>query len=229
MNYLRRDLLERLADDYVMGSLRGAARQRFDRLQLMHPEVAAARREAESRWHPLSEALPPMQPSADSWREIQRRTQPTTRQRESRFGSLALWRGLAAFSVLALVAVLSFQVLQPPNPGYVVVITKDADEAAGWLVSLQDQGQQVKVESLAPQPLPPGKVHQLWVKVPDRERVTSVGLITNQGDTTLRTGAELRALLGKAILFGVSVEPAGGSPTGQPTEGALYHGVPRAI
>ncbi|MCR9261065.1 MAG: hypothetical protein NXH95_15175 [Pseudomonadaceae bacterium] len=46
MNYERPELLDRLAAEYVLGTLHGAARRRFDRLFL----ESAAAREAVDSW-----------------------------------------------------------------------------------------------------------------------------------------------------------------------------------
>jgi anti-sigma-K factor RskA len=107
---------------------------------------------------------------------------------------------------------------------YVVVITDDAQARASWLLSAAATGQEIRVTTLAPQPLPPDRTFQLWVKLPGATAVQPVGLIPAAGHTTLQVPEPLVLTLIQAEKFGVSIEPPGGSPTGQPTTTPLYHG-----
>lgn len=227
MNYEQDDLPDRLADDYVLGALRGPARRRFERLARASRTFREARQKAEARWNRLAESLPEMQPSAATWQAINRRINPApTSERPKYFG---LWRGWAIASTLLLAVALGAFWSLPPATSYVAVIVNDANSAAGWLISLQPDGRAVRVEALAPQPIADDRVFELWVKAPDLPRVRSVGLIPPAGQAVLPLPEELGRILARAELFGVSVEPPGGSPTGQPTSEPLFHGRPRSI
>jgi len=62
MNYEQAELLDRLAAEYVLGTLRGPARRRFERLC---GESVSARRALyrwEDHWSALGRALPPVPP-----------------------------------------------------------------------------------------------------------------------------------------------------------------------
>lgn len=231
MKYDQGDTPKKLADEYVLGLMQGASRRKFERLQREHRVFRKAREQAEKRWNALSTLLPPEKPSAETWDKIQKRINPVseTPKNQSRSG-LNLWRGWAIFASLLLAVVLiSPQTYQTPQPGYVVVITHDDDATAGWLVSLEENMQQVNVESLSALQLPDERVFQLWVKASDQEKVKSVGLISTSGKVKIEADTNLKAALSKAVLFGVSVEPLGGSPTGQPTTIPRFHGNPRPI
>src|SRR3954462_4995149 len=100
MDYRRPQLIEPLAAQYVLGTLRGRARLRFARLMRSDPSVAAAVAEWEGRLLPLLEALPPVQPPATVWssilERIQGRTAAASRASGGFWASLNVWRALAA-------------------------------------------------------------------------------------------------------------------------------------
>lgn len=231
MNYDRDDLPSRLADEYVLGTMKGQARRRFESLHRQSRAFRLARRDAESRWNVLAEALDPVQPSPEVWRNIEARINPAADKRDVRAAPwLALWRAWAVAATLVIAVLILIPDRQPETmPSYVVVITNDVDATAGWLVSTDKRGVTVAVESLTSHKLPGDRVYQLWVKAADSPRVQSVGLIPSDGKTELQAEPATRDALSKAVLFGVSVEPLGGSPTGQPTTEPLFHGKPRNI
>src|SRR5688500_6918276 len=108
MDYAKPDRAESLAAQYVAGTLRGRARQRFEALLGGHPALRRAVREWERRLMPLTGVLAQEAPPPSVWRGIERRlwageaAAPTTVPWWQRLG---LWRGFAAF---ATVAALSF-------------------------------------------------------------------------------------------------------------------------
>ena len=73
MDYSRAELADRLAADYVAGTLRGAARRRFEALLPAHAVLRAATRQWEARLMPLTAAIPPQQPPPQVWQRIEAR------------------------------------------------------------------------------------------------------------------------------------------------------------
>ena len=64
---------------------------------------------------------------------------------------------------------------------------------------------------------------ELWILPSDKSKPISLGLLPQQGKKTVKVPAQLLALLQTSGLA-VSLEPIGGSPTGQPTGAVLYQG-----
>ena len=149
----------------------------------------------------------------------------------SLWASLGFWRGwsLAASALAMVLAVALYVAPGATQVTYVVVVTDDAQSRASWVVSGQAGSTEIRVRSLAPQPVPADRVFQLWVLPAGATTVRSVGLIPPAGDERLSLPPDIAALLATAQKFGVSVEPPGGSPTGQPTTTPLYHGKPLAL
>lgn len=235
MNYCQNDLPERLADEFVLGSMQGLARRRFEKLEQQFTAFQQARLAAEKRWNPLAQALTPVPPSRQLWQQIERRiNHQNTTSAAVKTPGLHWWRGWAMAMSLALLVVLiaPLDQLNQSPPGIVqqvVVITHIDDDKAGWLVSLKPETQQIKVVSLSSHQLPAEKVYELWVKAPENPQVESVGLIAAQGTSQLSTTKQLYQALINAELLGVSVEPLGGSPTGQPTSAPQFFGKPHGI
>ena len=90
-------LIERLAAAYVLGTLRGGARRRFERLARESQRFQQATWRWERRINPLAEALAPVPPSARVWQGIADRLEPA----RAPTGKIWFWRGLSAALTLA--------------------------------------------------------------------------------------------------------------------------------
>jgi anti-sigma-K factor RskA len=67
-----RELVDRLAAEYVLGTLRGQARRHFERW-LVSPQVKAIVNTWEGRLAPFEPALLQVTPPPDAWQGIERR------------------------------------------------------------------------------------------------------------------------------------------------------------
>ena len=67
------DRLDGLAAEYVLGTLRGPARARFERLIESDPALAQRVDAWAKRLDPLAEAAPAIEPPARSWTAIEQR------------------------------------------------------------------------------------------------------------------------------------------------------------
>jgi anti-sigma-K factor RskA len=101
----------------------------------------------------------------------------------------------------------------------------DKSARAGWLLTLARAGDGGVQISVAAQPgLTPeaGRDYELWA-LPSGGKPVSLGLLPQLGRARLTLEATRAALLAAGGLA-VSVEPMGGSPTGQPTGEVRYQG-----
>lgn len=78
MKYADPQLIDQLASSYVLGTLGGAARRRFERLQHDRADVRLAVVLWESRLGELGKTVPPRAPSPRVWAAIEARTRPIT-------------------------------------------------------------------------------------------------------------------------------------------------------
>jgi anti-sigma-K factor RskA len=219
MDYSRPALADRLAAEYVLGTLRGPARRRFDALLPAHPALRTAVMDWQARIAPLSVSVAEVAPPLELWRRIEGRlfgaaaVAPELRW----WQRLAAWRaisGVASAAALAMFLVAS-QTPAPQAPILVVLGSNPAAAAAlnaSFVASVTADGRALVLKPLNDLSLTPGRALELWA-VPAQGAPRSLGLVRAEGATTL-----VRAqLLRDTAAFAVSVEPAGGSPTGAPT------------
>ena len=119
MNYADPDLRERLAAEYALGTLRGPARRRFERLASGDARLRAAAEDWELRINLLGEAAPAVAPPARVWEGIAARIGPAAAPARDSFlhqlwDSLGFWRA-ATLLTGAAAAVALYVALQLPE------------------------------------------------------------------------------------------------------------------
>jgi len=220
-------LRERLAAEYVLGTLRGHARRRFE--GLMHDDAALRRttREWNERLGAMAEFAPAATPDVRVWRAIEDRLglRPAApRWQFWRHGTLALWRGLGlASSAVAALLVVSVLQQRPESARMSDIASLTDEQARPALVVTADRARglmTVKVVSTVP--LTAQQALQLWA-VPRDGKPRSLGVLGANRALTLPLPAN--AIGADVALLAVSLEPKGGStnPDG-PSGPILYKG-----
>lgn len=221
-------LADALAAEYTLGTLRGRARQRFERWLLVDPALRSRVRTWQARLAPLDAALAPVEPPARVWPAVAARIGTSSPQPSSRWwDSLPFWRGAALASfVLAGVFAVMLGAQFGGEPDMMVVVMSDQREQAAMTVSWQvaDRGEKrLRVRVHGHAEMAPDTAWELWVLRDDGKPV-SLGLITTHETQTVMVPPELGAVVNAAHALAMSVEPKGGSPTGLPTGPILYQG-----
>ena len=223
MDYSRRELSDRLAAEYVLGTLQGGARRRFEALLPAHPGLRSAVWRWQDRLVPLTASVPPVTPSPAVWNHIEQQlfgesaaaagTVASVQQRITRWWErLGLWQGLAGATSLATLALAVALTLPGPVQPPVVVVMGTEQGPASFVASVGADGRSLVLKPLAGVTVTAAQALELWA-VPPKGAPRSLGLVSNKGATTV-----LREhLLQGTAAFAVSVEPTGGSPTGVPT------------
>jgi len=229
MDYSRAELADHLAAEYVSGSLRGPARRRFEALLPAHPTLRAAVREWQTRLMPLTVSIEPRKPPAVVWQRIEARiggaAPPVVPARTGWWGQLALWRGFSAFASLAAIGLAVLLASPGPAQPPVVVVLSATGAAGGAVVpasfvaSISGDGRALVTRPLVNVSLQADRALELWA-LPGSGAPRSLGLISASGATVVKKGKVLEGATGLAV----SLEPAGGSPTGAPTGPVLYVG-----
>jgi anti-sigma-K factor RskA len=172
MNYDDPKLLDRLAAEYVFGSLSARARRRFERLRQQLPAAEKAARDWETRLMPLSGSVPSERPPARVWNAIDERTGGGERRPSTRpwrwlrpvwgfaFGALAALGVVRLFpEVMPIEAIVQERGTLPQS--YVGLLT-DAQNNAVLLASSTRYGRVLSVKRLRPVEVPSGRVPVLW-------------------------------------------------------------------
>lgn len=230
MRYDNRNLRDLLAGEYVLGTLRGAARRRYEALCHTRPDWQLATDRWAARLHLLAETVPATAPPASVWRAIEARlygSKPSS--------ALGWWRAFALGSsglAIALAFILGSNLLREPmppaivtEPATVAILNNEAAKPA-WMLSLsrdKDGSSAMRVVTLPGVAPVAGKSFELWMLPADQSAPVSLGLLPIEGASVLRVAGNLVPILKNSGLA-VSLEPEGGSPTGQPTGAVVYQG-----
>lgn len=217
-----------LADAYVLGRLSNLAAKRFQRWLGGDTQLRALVQQSEQHWNRLAAAVPPMPVSEQVWQRIEARAFAKQPQLVSIKQPVSAWQRvlLLAASLLFVgwAGLLSWTSISPSQSQaqFVALVLDDARKVTGWQLSLD--GDALVVETLVAQPSLQQRVYELWVIPEGYDKPVSLGLIPETGERRLALAPEKRQFIATAKKFGVSVEPLGGSPTGQPTTAPVYHG-----
>lgn len=222
--------------EYVLGVMEADERLALERDALANPEVQARLAFWQARLTPLTEDLPQEAPPDRVWQRVERAiraTQPSAATRATphttRVGlwnSLPLWRWLgigASVAALVLLAVALKFALPSGTPtqsvslNYRVATIARQDGVAHWTATLTSQQDQLLIVPATRPSIADNKVTELWLVQGDAKPVP-LGVFDPAQPATIplsRTTAD--ALRSAAAVLAVSLEPPGGSPTGQPT------------
>jgi anti-sigma-K factor RskA len=219
MDYSRRDRADRLAAEYVLGTLRGPARRRFESLLPAHPVLRTAVAEWRARLEPLADGVPAVEPPPAVWQLLEQRlfAPPAPAAALPWWQRLTVWRSLSGLASVTALALLVVGSQTPPAQAPIVVVLGSNPQAAqalnaSFVASVSADGRALVLKPLQPLTMSAGRALELWA-VPAAGAPRSLGLVDAGGATTL-----VRAqLLRDTAAFAVSVEPSGGSPTGAPT------------
>jgi len=211
MKSANRELLDRLAAEYVLGTLRHRARRRFERW-LLSPQVGALVKAWEDRLAGLEPQLTPVAPPAAVWRGIENKLELRKLQRRPAMR----WLGIAA-SLLVFVALGVF-FTRPGQPPLTQKSLLQADaQTIYWRVEILGDHQELNLRVSTVYDLQPGKAHELWALPEGGGAPVSLGLMPHTGDHHRVLNTVQRAALANSKQIAVSLEPDGGSPTGAPT------------
>jgi anti-sigma-K factor RskA len=172
MNYDNPKLLDRLAAEYVFGSLSSRARRRFEHLRQRLPAADMAARAWETRLMSLSGSVPPERPPTRVWDAIDQRTGGDEHKAIKwqwkwlhpvwgfAFGALATLGVVRLFpDAMPIEAIVQQRGTLPQS--YVGLLT-DAQNDAVLLASSTRYGRILSVKWLHPIEVPAGRVPVLW-------------------------------------------------------------------
>jgi anti-sigma-K factor RskA len=235
VKYQSEPLRDALAAEYALGTLQGSARRRFERSLKDDPRLRRLVVEWQSRLAPLDALAEPVQPPARVWNAIRDRIQLVSGRRSAAPGrgfwaSLTLWRGVAVVSALAtIVLAVSLITLAPTKhpQQMMVVVMADEKSTPGMTVSwpMQQQGEvKIRIRVMGHETMTPDQAWELWMVPGGDQKPVSLGLINTNVEQELVVPSHLMPAMNQAWGLAMSVEPAGGSPTGLPTGRMMFKG-----
>ena len=224
MNYENPELRDRLAAEYVLGTMPRLARRRFERLIAEDPMLDRVVAEWVERLAPIDQAMAEVTPPARVWQAIERHLligREAAAEAKGWFASLVLWRGATIAAGIA-VAALFFYIAAlpaPQAPTVVAVLSDDSGEPR-WIALGGPRRAEISIDAIRPFPDDPAHSFELWGIANGPAR--PLGLLQRRPGQRLILEAALLPPPGGVLA--VSVEPPNGSPSGLPTGPVLYKG-----
>ena len=224
-----------LAAEYVLGTLDGDERKQAERLVKSDP----AFRQEVTDWHakldPLIDTVEEAAVPADNLERVLEKIdhassstltdgEPANVVQLRR--KLNIWRGAtAAASALAASLMLFVAIGQKPvaPAGQFVAVLETDDRTPAFVASIDLGSGRIDVVRLASRPAE-GRSYELWALGGGRKAPESLGLIKARAEIPASLLGSLNSAQLQNTVFAISDEPAGGSPTGQPTGPVLFTG-----
>lgn len=212
------------AAEYVLGVLPADERRQATTRIDGEPMFARMVDQWEVRFAPLGSAYPEVEAPAHIKPAIDRRiftaaAQPqATASSAGLWSSLAFWRGLAAAAVAALAIYVAVPYLNPPvqTPQERMVASLAADGSDVKYMAMYDaHSGQIGLSHVAGE-RGADRDFELWM-IEGNNPPVSMGVIPVGSTIHLDVDQAMRDKLAAGAVLAVSLEPAGGSPTGQPT------------
>jgi anti-sigma-K factor RskA len=202
-----------LAGEYVLGLLSGeewrVAQARFR----TDTRFVSAVEEWNGRLAGFAIGIAPVAPGSHVWAAIDARLfepQPST------WTSLGFWRALTAISTAVAAASLavSLMLAWPARQPALVASLQATDAGPSYLARIDTIAGRLTIRAVQPEG-DAQRVPELWVIPPDGTP-RSLGVI-GEGSSEIAVPEALKPYLGTDATLAISLEPQGGSPTGQPT------------
>jgi anti-sigma-K factor RskA len=226
---------EVMAAEYVLGTLDANERAQAEALLASDSEFAARVRHWENYLGALIANVEPVEPRRDLFPRIRAmigggggaQIIDLTRR-------LNRWRGAAvaasalAASLLLFVGLRDFApdylpaALRPDGQRFVAVIQQSKD-APAFLLTVDTRNRSFTVRKVGAEP-PPGRAYELWLVHDKFPAPRSLGVISEQEFTRPAAFAEYDPKIINEATYAVSIEPPGGSPTGQATGPIVFTG-----
>ncbi|MGY2291784.1 anti-sigma factor [Pseudomonas sp. SDO528_S397] len=220
MNYQTTALRRALAADYAIGLMPATARRRFEQLLLNDAHLRRELGHWQDALASLTGALPERPVPEHVWQGIQARIAPQVLHVPTK---RRWWRNAKLLAAACgLVIALLVGVLYQRDSGlqYNATLVSAAHQPALHIKAFADY---LQIEPLALAAIAPTRDLELWAIPPDGKPV-SLGVLPASAQGRMDLSPQQQALLRTPLTLAISLEPHGGSTTGQPTGPVLYQG-----
>lgn len=212
--------LDALAAEYALGCLDLDDMKAAERRLAEDPVFARAVAAWERRLTPLAATVAPIEPPVDLWERISAATEPP-RDNVVPLRRVRFWQATTAGAMAIAASLAVFMVLRPPEPARVAILAPMAGGTPVLLATTERNGRLI-VRPNGAISVPGDRDLELWALAKGETKPRSLGVLPAEGRQLVASLAPDTQLL-------VSLEPRGGSPTGQPTGPVLYGGTLTAV
>ncbi|HTT11670.1 MAG TPA: anti-sigma factor [Burkholderiaceae bacterium] len=224
MRLARQRQLDALCGEYLVGTLHGRPRRRFERALRQEPLVAARLAYWQRTYTPRPSDKMRVQPGPETWRRLETEL-GLVRYKRPWWRRVGLWRLWATAATAALVVVIGIQVQRFEGPRQLVEIARlgTKEQPAAVIASISGDREFLQLSAARPIEAGPTQSYELWL-IPNEGGAPVSLAVLGQLDARLIVPAKHRGRLRAGATLAVSVEPAGGSPTGAPTGPVILTG-----
>jgi anti-sigma-K factor RskA len=212
-----------LAGEYVLGVLSAADRSAFEARMARDPALRAEVEYWEQRLGVLASEVESIDPPPHVWANIEAAIAPST-ERGGLWQNLFFWRwatvGSAAVAATCLMVLAYIARVPTPSPPLIARLEASGGQAS-FVATVDPRGAGLTIVPAAV-PAVSERALELWLIAPG-EKPQSLGLIEPNRPVHIALPARLQSIAPQATLA-VSLEPMGGSPTGQPTGPVIASG-----
>lgn len=213
-----------LAAEYVLGVLATGERQSTARRIESDADFARLVDDWEVRLSPMGAGYPHVETPASVKAAIDRRlftpdrTASTSAPRSSLWASLVFWRGVAAAAIVAMIIAFAVPYMNASRdvPQLNLIASLAADGSDVKYLAVYDATRHSVGLSHISGTRAPGKDFELWM-IEGKNPPVSMGIIPPGESAHVAVSPDVQKTLAQGAVLAVSVEPPGGSPTGQPT------------
>ena len=219
MNYQTAERRRALAGDYAIGLMPPTARKRFEQLLLDDPHLRAELAQWDTHLASLAEPLSAQPVPEHVWQAIVSRIEP---QKLHVPAKRPFWTWLRTGAVICslLIAVTVGLLYTRDSVQYKATLLSGTAQPG---LSIEAHSDYLNVRPLELAAVDGGRSLELWA-IPVEGKPVSLGLIPRDGDGRIVLSQSQQQLIRIPVVLAVSLEPQGGSPTGQPTGPVLYQG-----
>jgi anti-sigma-K factor RskA len=210
--------LDALCGEYLLGTLQGRARQRFERALREEARVALRLRHWQDVFAPRYSKMVEVQPSPQSWNRLEREL-GLSRYRTPWHRRLGFWRGFAAAATAALALGIGFEMLRPlaTEPALTPIAQLEGKaDAARVTAALSRDRNTLELHAARPVVAGPAQSYELWLIPAEGGTPLSLAVLGNL-DARVPVAPALAKRLVPGAKLAITVEPAGGSPVPGPT------------
>ncbi|VWD19069.1 anti-sigma factor [Burkholderia lata] len=230
--------------EYALGVLDADARGELEQAVARDPALQATLDRWQQHVAPLGDDVAPVEPPGRIWTRIQRDlgffsapSAPGAAPSGGWWNNLKLWRWVgigASAAALGLLAVNLFWLREAPperaavaeNP-YMVATLARSDGVAHWTATVDLRRARMVVVPADKPTIAANRSTELWL-IPPHAKPVSLGVFPPDAPASMTLPPAVVAQLGARAVLAVSIEPSGGSPTGQPTGPVIATGTMHA-
>ncbi|CAA6828810.1 MAG: Anti-sigma-K factor RskA [uncultured Thiotrichaceae bacterium] len=235
--YQKPELYERLAMEYSLGTLKGQARSRFEKLMDIHPFIRVAVDEFDAKFAVLAEQVPEVKPPESVWKNIEanisaKQTVVSTPEKKP-FSLLTFFtqKGYALAGIMVLISALfifgnpEFSSDSPVM--FTSTLVSSNDEPMAEVVAMKSE-MKMRIKLKEEIAVPEGKTLTFWCMPKDPSKpAMNMGTLVSTGSNEMELTKQIWLGLIDAREFVISFEPSNANNL-SPTDN-LYTGKIEAL